>query len=139
MDTGYYEPENNLYNMLVKTCKIDNNIFGYEFVPKINLVYYPKELLFYNGSGITKEINKLPNNSFFDANHTLNQNRALNKTHKYYYLEYQFIVKEPPFDIAFHKPDHVHNIIGDNTGGFFKDEYVQKTFYGRTNIPCKKY
>ena len=96
MDTGYYNPENNLYNLLIKNCSIDNNIFGYEFVPKINLVYYPKELLFYNGTGTTKEANKLPNNSFFDANHTLNQNRALNKTHKYYYLEYQFIVKEPP-------------------------------------------
>ena len=59
MDTGFYEPENNLYNMLVKTCKIDNNIFGYEFVPKINLVYYPKELIFYNGTGGTKETNKL--------------------------------------------------------------------------------
>ena len=132
MDTGYYQSENNLYNMLVKTCTIDNNIFGYEFVPKINLVWYPNELLFYNGTGTKKEANKLPNNSFFDANHTLYQNRAINKTHKYYYLEYQFLVKEPPFDTAFKVP-HVHNLIGDNCNGFFKDEYVQKTFYGRTN------
>ena len=88
MDTGYYESKNNLYDMLVKTCVIDNNIFGYEFVPKINLVYYPKELIFYNGTEGTKETNKLPNNSFFDSNHTLYQNRALNKTHKYYLLRY---------------------------------------------------
>ena len=87
MDTGYYNTGNNIYNRLVETCVIDNNIFGYEFVPKINLVYYPPELLFYNGSIFdgTKEQSKLPNNSFFDANHTLYQNRALNKTNKIYY------------------------------------------------------
>ena len=28
---------------------------------------------------------------------------------------------------------HVHNLIGDNCNGFFKDQYVQKTFYGRKN------
>ena len=101
MDTGYYNSNNNLYNRLVETAVIDNNIFGYQFVPKINLVYYPDELLFYNGSGSTKETNKLPFNSFFDANHTLYQNRALNKTHKLYYIEYQFIVKEPPRPLMF--------------------------------------
>ena len=50
---------------------IDNNIFGYKIVPKINLVYYPDELFIYNGSGSKREENKLPFNTFFDANHTL--------------------------------------------------------------------
>ena len=39
MDTGYYNSFDNLYTRLMESCKIDNNIFGYEIVPKINLVY----------------------------------------------------------------------------------------------------
>ena len=77
MDTGEYNSNNNLYNRLYETFSIDNNIFGFEKIPKINLVEIPNELLFYNGSGATKEANKLPNNTFFDANHTLYQNRAI--------------------------------------------------------------
>lgn len=41
MDTGYYNQNDNLYNRLMDSGVIDNNIFGYKIVPKINLVYYP--------------------------------------------------------------------------------------------------
>ena len=42
MNSGNNNSANNLYNKLIESCVIDNNIFGYELVPKINLVYYPK-------------------------------------------------------------------------------------------------
>ena len=115
MDTGSYDPSNNLYNRLYETFSIDNNIFGYEKIPKINLVEIPNELLFYNGSGTTKETNKLPNNTFFDANHTLYQNLALNKTHKLYHIDFQFMVKEPDYDKFYHKTDN---------NGFAHDIYM---------------
>ena len=58
MDTGDYNSINNLYSRLYQTFEIDNNIFGYEKIPKINLVQIPNELIFYNGSGSQREINK---------------------------------------------------------------------------------
>ena len=130
-DTGYHNENDNLYNRLMESCVIDNNIFGYQIIPKINLVYYPDELFFYNGTGTKREKNKLPFNTFFDANHTLNQNRALNKTHKLYHIDYQFLVKEPPYDTFYET--FPHEILADNTNKYFEKDYKRKTFYGRTN------
>ena len=129
MDIESYDNNNNIFDKLIENCKIDNNIFGYEIVQKINLVYYPEELLFYTGSGEFREENPLPNNSFLDADHTLYQNKEIIKTNKYYYLDYQFLVKEPVYE-DFYAPS---NIFDDNTNGYFIDEFKQKTFYGRTN------
>ena len=77
MDIESYDNNNNIFDKLIENCKIDNNIFGYEIVQKINLVYYPEELLFYTGSGEFREENPLPNNSFLDADHTLYQNKEI--------------------------------------------------------------
>ena len=133
MDANPYDSRYNLYDRLFETFTIDNNIFGYEKIPKINLVEIPNELLFYNGSGTTRERNKLPNNTFFDANHTLYQNMAINKTHKLYHLDYQFLVKEPDYDTFYSQP-YAHEVINDDTGSnYFKDKFTRKTFYGRTN------
>ena len=110
----------------MESCVIDNNIFGYQIIPKINLVYYPDELFFYNGTGTKREKNKLPFNTFFDANHTLNQNRALNKTHKLYHIDYQFLVKEPPYDTFYET--FPHEILADNTNKYFEKDYKRKTF-----------
>ena len=129
MDIESYDNNNNIFDKLIENCKIDNNIFGYEIVQKINLVYYPEELLFYTGSGAFREENPLSNNSFLDADHTLYQNKEIIKTNKYYYLDYQFLVKEPVYE-DFYAPS---NIFDDNTNGYFIDEFKQKTFYGRTN------
>ena len=132
MDTGYYNQNNNLYERLIESCVIDNNIFGYEIVPKINLVSYPDEILFYNGTGDTKESNPLPFNSFFDAHHSLYQNKELNKTNEKYFLEYQFIVKEPDYDNFYSTPP-VHEIFNDNFGYNFEADFEPKIFFGRTN------
>ena len=55
----------------MESCVINNDIFGYEIVPKINLNCYPDEILFYNGIGNTKGVIRLSLNTTFDANHTL--------------------------------------------------------------------
>ena len=46
MDTGDYNESNNLYDYLIGTMSIDNNIFGYENYGKIKLVSICDELLF---------------------------------------------------------------------------------------------
>ena len=42
-------------------------------------------LVFYNVTNGTQDKTPLPKDTFFDANHKLFQNRALNKTNKFYY------------------------------------------------------
>ncbi len=39
MDTGSYDESNNLYDFLMSKMIIDNNIFGYEKIEKIRLVF----------------------------------------------------------------------------------------------------
>ena len=129
MDSSNYNPINNLYNKLIESCVIDNNIFGYELINKINLLYFPKEIWFFNGTGNTKENNILLNNSFFDENHTLYQNKELTKNNSLYFLEYQFIVKEPEFN-----NDTFYDIkIDDGSSYNFEEEFEPRIFYGRTN------
>ena len=71
MDVDSYDSNYNIYNYLKSKKIIENNIFGYEEVDKINLVSIPDELLFYNVTGGVQDTNPLPNNTFFDANHKL--------------------------------------------------------------------
>ena len=95
MDTGNYTEGNDLVTRLLKNLTIDNNIFGYIPIEQIILVSYPPELEFYSSDD---QNTPLPNGTIIDKTHILSQNRRLNKTHKYYYLEYQYMVKEPDFD-----------------------------------------
>ena len=134
MDTGYYNSENNLYNYLMSTMTIDNNIFNYEKVEKIRLISICDELLLYKGKlNVDKEENVLPLNELFDANHTLLQNRNITKTeNKLYSLVYQFIVKEPNFTTLY---ESAHVNIDDLLNSVKAEEfYTPKTLDGRTNI-----
>ena len=127
MDTGFYENDN-IYAYLKSQMVIENNIFGYEAVDKINLVSIPPELLFYNVTDGVKDDNPLPNNTFFGQDHKLFQNFNLIKTFKDYYLDYQYIVKEPDYDTFY------ANQATDSDSDYNAyDEYSKKTFYGRTN------
>ena len=130
MDVDSYDSNYNIYNYLKSKKIIENNIFGYEEVDKINLVSIPDELLFYNVTGGVQDTNPLPNNTFFDANHKLYQNFHLNKTFKYYYLDYQYIVKEPQYS-EFYPSDTVDYPSTFDASTDY--EASRKTFYGRTN------
>ena len=133
MDTEFYT-NGNIYNELMSRIKVENNIFGYVKVPKINLVSIPEELLFYNITNGVKDENPLPNNTFFDDNHILNQNMQLNKTDKYYYIDYQYIVKEPDYNTFY--PSAITDNRPSDSDIYDGSEYYNahiKTFYGRTN------
>ena len=79
MDTEYYKSEDNLFDRLMLNLTVENNIFQYDVVQKINLVSIPDELIFYNVTNGVQDETPLPNDTFFDSNHKLYQNRAINK------------------------------------------------------------
>ena len=132
MDVPDYNSENNLYQFLMSKMRIDNNIFEYEKIDKINLVTIPDELLFYNMTdNIKDETKKIKNNDFFDSGHVLEQNRNINKIDKFYFLEYQYLVKEPEYS-TFYNADKKDVVGDDNFEDIFNEN--RKVFYGRTNI-----
>ena len=130
MDVEPYDSSNNIFNYLKSKAIIENNIFGYELVEKINLVSIPPELLFYNVTGGVQDANPLPNDTFFDSNHKLYQNFHLNKTFRDYYIDYQYIVKEPSYS-TFYPSDTVDYPSNFDASTDF--EASRKTLYGRTN------
>ena len=131
-DVPDHDASKNLYNFLISKLVIDNNIFEYEQINRINLVTIPPELLFYNKTNGEKDENKLINNNdFFEEEHVLEQNKNLNKIDKLYYLEYQYLVKEPEYSV-FYNTDNKDVSGEDNLEEIFNQN--RKTFYGRTNI-----
>ena len=98
MDTGNYTEGNDLVTRLLKNMTIDNNIFGYIPIEQIILVSYPPELEFYNKDDQNQQNTSLLNGSIINKTHILFQNKRLIKTNQYYYLDYQYMVKEPDFD-----------------------------------------
>ena len=143
MDTGYYVNSNNLYDYLISKMVIDNNIFDYEKVEKIRLIKICGELLLYKGTyGVNQEADTLPINELFDANHTLLQNKQIEKEeNKLYTLEYQYLVKEPDFNTFYGSAINTIDTLlnGVNAG----DYYTPETLNGRVNILsfklCHKY
>ena len=148
MDTNYYDGSSNLYQFLINTMTIDNNIFGYEKVEKIRLVKICDELLLYKGKkDIDMESTVLPLNELFDANHTLLQNKNIIKQEdKLYTLEYQFLVHEPDYNKFYDMSLYHFGKIEkkDDSNSYDGSNYYQaKTLDGRTNILkfklCHKY
>ena len=125
-DTDSYDSSKNLYSELIKTLKIDNNIFNYENAEQIKLISIPDELQFFNS-----ESNSLiQNGGNIDANSLLKQNSNIIKNNEYFYLYYQFIVKEQNFSSFYDTINYMVEFVGSFD---FSSAYEQKTFYGRTN------
>ena len=121
---------------------IDNNIFGYENYGKIKLISICDELLLYKGKlNVNKEEATISIKEVFDANHTLLQNKDIEKEEdKLYSLEYQFLVKEPNYEAFYSMPNFVYSSPVDYDA---EQYYNPRTFEGRTNILtfklCHKY
>ena len=127
IDRDNYTASINLYNDLFKTMKIVNNIFGYEIVNEIKLVSIPDEIIFYNSI----DNSRILNNENIDVNYYLKQNEEIIKDNIYYYLDYQFIVKEPDYN-TFYSNAYAELIDGDIYSNM-NDYFTSKFFYGRTN------
>ena len=143
MDTGYYDSSNNLYDYLMTTMSIDNNIFGYERIEKIRLISICDELKLYKGEyGVSQEESQLSLNDLFDSNHTLLQNRDISKEEdKLYSLEYQFMVIEPTYEDLYSSAIDVWDDPEHPYDG--QSNYQRKILDGRVNILtfklCHKY
>ena len=129
-DSDSYDPDINLITKLLENITIDNNIFGYEIVNKIKLVYIPEEIKFYN-----EEIEQeLQNDDILELNYKIKQNKDLIKDYNYYKLEYQFIVKEPDYSTLYNDAPQILDSEGD-----LSNYYTSQVFYGRTNTLNSSY
>ena len=107
---------------------IDNNIFGYIQDNELILISIPQEISILKEN----EANPLGNNSILNINenYILKQNKDLIKTYQYYYIEYQYIIREPDFENLFGNEGEVITLTEDDDYNF-KSEYEQRKFTGR--------
>ena len=126
-DSENYDASNNLYNYLINSLTIDNNIFGYVPAEQIKLVSIPEEIIFlYNND------TQISNNEVFSANHKLEQTPDKIKNDDYYFLDYQYIVREPDFNI-FYSTQFAYMIREEGDLSNIEQLFTPKTFYGRVN------
>jgi hypothetical protein len=90
-DSGNYNEEKNLYNDLMDTMTIDNNIFGYVKVEQIRLVSICDELLLYRGKSDSRETNTVPIGESFGSQYTLLQDKSRIKNEDTLYTLCQYI------------------------------------------------
>ena len=124
-DSEGYDGANNIYNYLINTLKLENNIFGYEIVEQIKLISIPEEIKF-----LSSNDSLLANNDVFDANHKLYQTPEIEKNNDYYFLDYQFMVKEPDYG-TFYNGQNIDRLKEEGT--IDSSLFSPKTFYGRVN------
>ena len=125
MDIENYNESYNLYKYLIHTMKIDNNVFGYEKVEQIKLDSIPEEIIFLNRN----DNSIISNDNFIDENYILKQNDNIIKDDSYYNLEYQFILKEPDYDIFY--SSYLDQLKGDDIN--LNEYFTPRKFYGRAN------
>ena len=122
---------NNLITKLQENIRIDNNIFGYELVNEIKLIDFPSSLNFYNKTnGAKLLVNK---NGILSYNYEIEQvENCLKNFSDIYYIEHQFIVKEPSYEQFNLYPinivDYPQYTIADQSS-----EFEEKIFYSRVN------
>ena len=121
-DSDSFDINLNLVSKLLESITIDNNIFEYEVVNEIKLINIPKELKFYKGE------QELKNDDLLELNYIIKQNNELIKDSNYYNLKYQFIIKEPSYNIFY---GTAHGIL--DSAGSLNYYYTPKFLYGRTN------
>jgi hypothetical protein len=115
----------NLVINLLENLIIENNIFEYEKINKIKLIHIPEQIIIFNGENLDKI---LENNDILEPNYKLIQNNELIKNNNFYYLEYQYIIKEPEYETFY----NTSKLVSDNDVNF-SDYYIPRIFYGRTN------
>ena len=123
--------ENNLVYKLIENAKIDNNIFGYEFVENIKLISIPEELNFYNIENM-KEI-QLKENETLNYIYKLEQNKYKIKKNKTYYFEFQYIVQEAELEKFNQYAIEIKTLNISNNQNYKEENFTRKLFYGRTN------
>ena len=143
----------NLITKLQENIKIDNNIFGYEIVNEIKLIDFPSSLIFYNKTKLEislVNVNDKWKQSLINKNENLkkslvNRNEILSYDYEIkqkenciknfsdiYYIEFQFIVKEPSYEQFNFYPIKIVDY-PEGTTADQADEYKEKIFFSRVN------
>ena len=131
-DSDNHDVNINFTSFLFENLTIDNNIFGYIPDNQIKLISIPEEIFLYQSNNTETP---LTNNSFLNINEsfTLMQNKNLTKTSEYYYIYYQYIIREPDYDDLY---NNAHSVITypDNDNSYnYQAEYEPRKFYGKAN------
>ena len=95
------------------------------------MVSIPEEIIFYDKND---NFIQLTNGSILYTDYILKQNKVMVKTDKNYSIDYQFIIREPEYDIFNKNPKDIINC--SSSDSVFEDQrqyFYQKVFYGRTN------
>ena len=116
IDISYYLNDNENYgindkefiDILYENFNIENNIFNYVSANKIKVVFIPQEIEMLNER--TGELINIDSEIYLDNNYYFKQNFNLPKTSQYYYIDYQYIIKEQN-----------------------ENEENERIFYGKTN------
>jgi hypothetical protein len=129
-NNGEYN-QTNFISKLKENIKIENNIFGYELVNQIKLIDYPSSLNFYNiVSGNIFFVNK---NEILSNDCEIKQlENILKNSEDIFYIEYQFIVKEPPYEKFNLYPIEIVDYPAGSTADQ-SSEFQEKTFYSKVN------
>ena len=126
MDIDNYN-YSNLYDTIMQNMIIENNIFGYEKIDKIKIIFYPEEIVFLKENDIP-----ILNGDFINENYQLYQDLNMTKSNNYYKIEYQYMVKEAEYSIFHSLPIKKEGF--NLSGSILEDQsdyYTQNTFYGR--------
>ena len=116
-------------NDLVENLIIDNNIFNYQKEAKIKLISIPPEILFYYSNNDSLVLNE----DILDTDYILKQNSSITKENKYYYLEYQYIIREPDYD-SFYESAFFYKDVYNSYSPFDLRYYFEpRILYGKTN------
>ena len=122
----------NLISTLLENIKIDNNIFGYELLKEIKLISFPNEIMFYN-IGTNGEISQLNQKEILKINHKIEQKLMITKNlDNIYYIEYQYIIKEPSYN-KFNEFPVIIKDYPENSTQTQEEEFLQNVFYSRIN------
>ena len=103
IDLSYYLNDNEnfgkgnkkLIELLYENFNIENNIFNYTLTNKFKLVFIPPEIIILNNDELIKSDSEIN----LDNSYIIKQNNNINKTYEYYYIDYQFIIKEQDNEI----------------------------------------
>ena len=129
IDSDVYSSSKNFIIDLMDKLIIDNNIFSYEKVQKIKLITIPEEILFYYSINNSLVLN----NSIIDIDYILKQNSNLVKDDRYYFLDFQFIVQEPDFDIFYQNNKNLKVSDSSPEQTINPNDFNPRIFFGRIN------
>ena len=100
-----------LYLNFQNHFSIDNNIFGYQIIKKIKIIYIPEEIILYKSNNDNSKIQ-------IDINYEYNSNNEqllvspknnIIKNYTTYYIEYQYQYSDPDYDTFNKYPNEIYN------------------------------